>query len=165
MEDDRKKLLLNLGSNFPRVVVKGKVTNLNAVWNTWKIKTQNRRSECQLCNMKETEDIHHVMLRCLQYRKLRDRYLGKVIEECRTSEGVNHASWRLFYGSDMQTLEETCNFWTYANFWVPKSGYPQVWVPPSLGTQEVGYTTQVLTLLIPTHLLMGIPEVCKQKLS
>ena len=80
MGDDRKKLLLNLRSNFPRVVVKGKVTNLNAVWNTWKNKTY-RKPECQLCNMKEKQDMHHVMLRCPQYLELRHRYLGKVIKE------------------------------------------------------------------------------------
>ena len=117
MGDDMKKLLINVRSNFPRVVVKGKVTNLNAVWSTWKSKTQRRQTECQLCNMKEKEDIHHVMLRCPHYRSLRNKYFGERLEQSNRreeNEDVNRMTWMLIYSDDTETLERTCNFWTCA---------------------------------------------------
>ena len=118
MNQDVKKFLINLRAMFPRIYVRGKVVNLNAVWKTWgRSRGNNNSTDCQLCNLREIEDISHVMLRCPQYKNLRKTCLREIAEggtgENDNGENNDYCS-EIIYSKVQETWEKMYNFWINA---------------------------------------------------
>ena len=117
LEHNVKRLLIKLRSTLPRIVVRGKTVNLNAIWRTWKGGKEYKETDCELCNLKETEDVLHVMLRCPQYSQLRCMYLSRVATgttSVSNRETEFELTCKLIYSREQNTWMNMYNFWLNA---------------------------------------------------
>ena len=102
------KLIINLRSNFPSVSINNKRFSLNAIWQYWQ-SGEERSYTCDLCNLKEIEDVYHIMFRCPHYKTPRNCKLKKY--------DVNSYKeyMTILYKDDVEMWQNFYTFWCEAS--------------------------------------------------